>query len=191
VSKKPKAGGTGGGAKQRPARPQRPQRPKHKVAHAAKPQKPVGASHHKAGKAHHGAGGGGGRTAKRGFTDGIACCAAEALAASLRFQGWPVGDADVVALYRLTADHPDDGAVIEHTLEMAAIHGLAGARLLEFSLDCAGPPPACILGVDWPGQHTVFDDGLHWWSWGIEFEPWAATIEEAWKVRWELPASML
>jgi hypothetical protein len=158
----------------------------------------VGASHHKAGKAHHGAGGGGGRSAKRGFTDGIACCAAEALAASLRWQGWPVGDADVVALYRLTADHPDDGAVIEHTLEMAATHGLAGARLLAFQaldpnleIPTADLKVSCILGVDWPGQHTVFDDGQSWWSWGIEFEPWAATIEEAWKVRWELRASML
>jgi hypothetical protein len=93
----------------------------------------------------------------------------------------------VLALYRLTADHPDDGAVIEHTLVMAIDHGLAGATLMSYSPDPAGQ----ILGVDWPGQHTVFDDGLHWWSWGIEFEPWAATIEEAWKVRWELPASML
>src|SRR6185312_13645765 len=32
--------------------------------------------------------------------DGVACCAAEALAASLRLAGWPVTDDDVLALYR-------------------------------------------------------------------------------------------
>ena len=37
---------------------------------------------------------------------GVACCSAEALAASLRLTGHPVSDADVLTLYRRTADGP-------------------------------------------------------------------------------------
>lgn len=59
---------------------------------------------------------------------GVACCSAEALAASLRLAGVPVGDADVLALYWRTADDEDAGASILATLEAAARFGLAGYR---------------------------------------------------------------
>ena len=59
---------------------------------------------------------------------GVACCSAEAVAASLRLAGWPVGDEDVLALYWRTAGDVDAGASILATLEAAAEFGLAGCR---------------------------------------------------------------
>ena len=75
----------------------------------------------------------GGRKHKRGLALGeaVACCAAEALAASLRLTGWPVSDRDVLALYELTADGPDEGASIEATLEAAAARGLGGRHPVD------------------------------------------------------------
>lgn len=61
---------------------------------------------------------------KLALGEAVACCAAEALAASLRLTGWPVSDADVLALYELTAGDEDEGATIGATLEAAAEHGL-------------------------------------------------------------------
>ena len=60
--------------------------------------------------------------------DGVACCAAEALAASLRLQGVRVSDEDVLALYWHTAGDPDSGASIVATLEAAWRFGLGGVR---------------------------------------------------------------
>jgi hypothetical protein len=62
----------------------------------------------------------------------VSCCSADALAWSLRLAGWPVADADVLALYRLTADSPDAGASIVATLDAAYVFGLAGVRPLSF-----------------------------------------------------------
>lgn len=58
----------------------------------------------------------------------VACCSAEALAASLRLLGVPVGDEDVLALYWRTAADADAGASISATLEAAQRFGLAGVR---------------------------------------------------------------
>jgi hypothetical protein len=135
--------------------------------------------------------------------DGVACCAAEALAASLRLTGRPVSDADVLALYRHTADGPDAGATILATLEAAAEFGLSGHRLAaarhlactEFQADgltalCRELPlqgSALILGVDLPGPHTVLAAPDGWWSWGEPYDPacWPdAVIEEAWALTW-------
>ncbi len=58
----------------------------------------------------------------------VACCSAEALAASLRLTGRRVTDADVLALYERTADGPDEGASILATLEAARRFGLARVR---------------------------------------------------------------
>ena len=60
--------------------------------------------------------------------EGVACCSAEALAASLRLAGVPVSDGDVLALYWRTADDEDAGASILATLEAVAEFGLAGVR---------------------------------------------------------------
>jgi len=140
-----------------------------------------------------GGGGGGGpahRTKggrrKRGLAlhDEIACCAAEALAASLRLSGWPVTQADVAELYFYTARSAVQGADIGDTLDAAARRGLAGARPV-FEPDEYG----VILGVDLPGPHTVLDDGTGWWSWGQHW-PYGsfpeAVIEEAWSVSWRV-----
>ena len=135
--------------------------------------------------------------------EAVACCAAEALAASLRLTGWRVSDRDVLSLYELTADDPDAGASILATLEAAAEHGLAGAgptfNLLD-ALTCGNGnpfthyrrsedwPTGLLLGVDLPGPHTVYDDGTTWWSWGQPFDPASfpgAVIEEAWALSWE------
>ena len=70
---------------------------------------------------------------KRGLAlgDAVACCAAEALAASLRLSGLSVSDADVLALYRHTAGGPDAGASIWRTMEAASVFGLGGFRPVE------------------------------------------------------------
>ncbi len=59
---------------------------------------------------------------------GVACCAAEALAASLRLAGGTVSDDDVLELYEATACCHDAGASILATLEAASEYGLAGFR---------------------------------------------------------------
>jgi hypothetical protein len=73
---------------------------------------------------------------KRGLAlgDAVACCAAEALAASLRLSGVPVSDADVMALYWHTADDPEAGASILATLEAAWRFGLGGIRPVHYGL---------------------------------------------------------
>ncbi|MCW2899007.1 MAG: hypothetical protein JWO67_1272 [Streptosporangiaceae bacterium] len=71
----------------------------------------------------------------------VSCCAADALAWSLRLSGWPVDAADVLALYKLTADSPDAGASILATLDAAHVFGLAGVRPVKFEsvdLELAG-----------------------------------------------------
>lgn len=94
---------------------------KHKAA-PAKKHKAAPAAKHKAAAKHGGT--------KRGLAlgDGVACCAAEALAATLRLAGQRVTDDDVLELYYRTAAGPDDGATIAATLAAAAEHGLAGIR---------------------------------------------------------------
>ena len=71
---------------------------------------------------------------KRGLAlgDSVACCAAEALAASARLQGFRVDDEDVLALYWHTASDPDAGASIMATLEAAWRYGLGGVRPASF-----------------------------------------------------------
>ncbi len=58
----------------------------------------------------------------------VACCSAEALAASLRLAGWTVRPSDVLGLYWRTASHPDAGASLSGTLRAAQAYGLAGCR---------------------------------------------------------------
>lgn len=119
--------------------------------------------------------------------DGTGCCAAEALAASLRLAGRNVSDGDVLALYWHTASHPDEGASILATLEAACRFGLGGIRPVSFgSCDLTATGPL-ILGVDLPGPHTVLADAGRWWSWGDPYDPAAfpdAVAEEAWAVSW-------
>lgn len=130
--------------------------------------------------------------------EGVACCAAEALAASLRLAGRRVGDCDVLALYRRTASDPDTGATVLATLQAAYEYGLAGYRpagTWPVPLGPTGPRnpgpdyTPLILGLELPGSHAVLaaPDGS-WWSWGEQYDPgeWPdAVIEEAWAVTWE------
>ena len=101
--------------------------------HPAHPHKHVTAKkHHTQAKKHKGAHT---QAKKRGLAAGsaVACCAAEALAASLRLQGLAVTDDDVLALYWRTASDPDAGASILDTLTAAAESGLAGVRPAGFA----------------------------------------------------------
>lgn len=134
---------------------------------------------------------------KLALGEGVACCSAEALAASLRLAGWPVGDADVLALYWRTACDPDTGATIEETLRAARESGLAGVRPARFQLlrPGAGTKPrgsssALVLGLELPGgPHALtLDDSGAVWSWGELHDPrelGAGLIEESWLVDWE------
>lgn len=126
----------------------------------------------------------------------VACCSAEALAASLRLVGQRVTDDDVLALYSYTASDPDEGATIAATLGAAQRHGLAGVRpahievfplKLTFGrLDVKSP---VICGVTLPGgPHAITADSSGAaWSWG---ELWtleqlqSGPAEEAWAVTW-------
>jgi hypothetical protein len=150
----------------------------------------------------------------RALSGGIACCCAEALAASARLAGWPVADVDVLALYRHTADSPVEGASIWRTLEAALASGLAGVRPVWFGkcppdhtplpfgqrLDAGDPDlgevyhgagdrlsHGLILGLGLPeAPHAVtLDPSGAVWSWGALYEMTAeAVIDEAWAVIW-------
>lgn len=178
------------------AQHQRAQAAAAKAAATRKHRAAAAAKHHHKGSAKH--------SKKRGLANvegGLACCAAEALAMSLRLAGWPVSDAEVVNLYRLTAAGPDGGASIEDTLNAAARVGLAGFRVAgfgvltrdrEFAVDvrAAAAPHAAlsaavaapalaalghaaslVLGVELPGSHAVLATADGWWSWGEPFNP--------------------
>lgn len=117
---------------------------------------------------------------------GVACCAAEALAASLRLTGTQVSDEDVLSLYWHTTDDPDAGATIWDTITAAATYGLAGVRPVD-----ARPArllgDGTILAIDLTEPHAITLDGAGIWTWG-EWRP--ATVArlagaaEAWEVAW-------
>lgn len=116
----------------------------------------------------------------------VACCAIEALAASLRMAGHRVDDADVLDLYGRVTGDPDAGMTIETALEAAAGYGLAGVRLL-------GATPArrlgdgVVLGVDLAQRHALTLDGHGVWSWG-DWHPASCSLlaaaDEAWALQW-------
>ena len=128
----------------------------------------------------------------------MACCSAEALAWSLRLAGWPVGVADVLDLYKLTADGPDAGASILATLDAAYTFGLAGVRPLSFQEVMPSEPgdwpglghiagAGLLLGLELPGPHAVCQQDGQWWTWGEPYDPDCfpdAVVEEAWAVTW-------
>ena len=116
--------------------------------------------------------------APRGLArDWLACCAAEAVAMSLRLAGGSVTAGDVEALYWLTAASASAGASILATLEAAPAWGLAGYK-----------PGGPLLGIRFSGgRHTVLEDCGFWWSWGRRHDPAdfpGAVIEESWTVTW-------
>jgi hypothetical protein len=123
----------------------------------------------------------------RGLSTGVECCAAEALAASLRLTGVTVTEDDVLALYWRTARHADQGASLADTLAEAQRSGLAGIRPVSYA-PVDDIQHMCLLGVELPGSHAVLHLGDNWASWGglhlvSEFPD--AVIEEAWELTWE------
>lgn len=116
----------------------------------------------------------------------VACCSAEALAASLRLTGHAVSDRDVLDLYWRTADHPDAGASLWDTIEAAAAFGLAGVRLAD-----ARPArvlgDGVVLGAELEQRHAMTVDGHGVWTWGL-WRPVAcgllASADEAWVITW-------
>lgn len=154
-------------------------------------QHPKAAGHHAAGKAapvHTAAKPAkGAKPRKLSPGSAVACCSAEALAASLRLSGRVVGADDVLALYWRTAGDPDAGASILATLEAAAEFGLAGVRPVSFRPVDALDNRA-LIGCTLPGgPHAVLAETGRWWSWSQPWPPAAfhdAVIEEAWAVTW-------
>lgn len=119
--------------------------------------------------------------------EAVACCAAEAVAASLRLAGTPVEPADVLALHRYAGGDADAGASILAVLEATGEHGLAGIRPVSFGPVDLDDPAAVILGLALPAPHAVTASLDGWWSWGGLFSAAAfpdAVIEEAWEVTW-------
>jgi hypothetical protein len=91
----------------------------------------------------------------------VNCCAAQALAASLRLAlGVAVHEEDVLTLYWRTAADPDEGASILDTLRAAREYGLSGARPAHFGALLPGrssrPGPGFPDAVSVPGCR-----GLH------------------------------
>jgi len=84
---------------------------------------------------------------KLALGEAVACCSAEALAASLRLTGRRVTDRDVLALYERTADSPDTGASIAATLEAASAHGLGGIRPAEDLIAAEGRGYRAVPGI--------------------------------------------
>lgn len=117
----------------------------------------------------------------------VACCAAEALAASARLAGRVVTDEDVLALYWRTASGPGEGATLEATIEAAGAFGLGGARLAA-----ARPATALgtgvVLGVDLQERHALTVDGHGVWTWG-DWRPATCGLlqaaDEAWELTWQ------
>jgi hypothetical protein len=120
--------------------------------------------------------------------DGVMCCSAEALAASLRLTGATVTDADVFTLYQSTLCDPGAGASILATLEAACRFGLAGIRPVSFA-PVMFPRAGDLLGVTLPaGPHSLTLDasGAVWtWGWLGDLDDLAAgPVEEAWVISW-------
>lgn len=117
----------------------------------------------------------------------VSCCAAEAVADSLRlFYGVPVGPEDVLGLYFRVAAHPDEGAALSGVLGAARACGLAGWYPLYRPADPHLLVPGMIAGFD------SWDEGeahaaLAWeggaWTWD-EVVPWPGAADEAWVIRW-------
>jgi hypothetical protein len=119
----------------------------------------------------------------------VACCAAEALAASLRLTGRPVSGEDVLELYWHTASHEDAGAGLLATIEAAAEYGLAGVRPLD-ARPATVLGTGVVLGVDLAERHALTVDGHGVWTWG-EWRPAPCGLleaaDEAWEVTWPRP----
>lgn len=117
----------------------------------------------------------------------VACCAAEALAASARLAGRTVTDADVLALYWLTACHPEQGATLEATIAAAGVFGLGGARLVD-ARPAAALGNGVVVGTDLQQRHAMTVDGHGVWTWGA-WRPvncgTLAAADEAWELTWQ------
>lgn len=117
----------------------------------------------------------------------VSCCAAEAVADSLRvFYGVPVGAEDVLGLYFRVAAHPDEGAPLSGVLRAAQECGLAGWFPLYRPADPVLLVPGMIAGFDsWDEDEA--HAALAWeggaWTWG-EVIPWPGVPDEAWQVSW-------
>lgn len=116
----------------------------------------------------------------------VACCAAEALAASLRLTGREVSDSDVLDLYWHTTQDPDAGATLRDTIQAAAEFGLAGVQLLD-ARPAARLAAGVVLGVDLRERHAVTVDRHGVWTWG-GWRPVScgllAAADEAWVITW-------
>lgn len=95
---------------------------------------------------------------KRGLALGesVACCAAEALAASLRLAGHAVTDADVLVLHQLAGGDDEQGTSIADVLVAAAEYGLAGVRIQSAPYELVVADVSDDLAVldlgDWVGE---------------------------------------
>lgn len=117
----------------------------------------------------------------------VSCCAAEAVADSLRvFYGVPVGPEDVLELYWRVARTPDGGAPLEDVLRAAQACGLAGWYPRYFPSDPVLLVPGSIAGFDsWDGgePHACLAVAGGAWTWD-EVVPWPGVPDEAWLLRW-------
>lgn len=116
----------------------------------------------------------------------VACCAAEALAVSLRLTGRAVSDQDVLDLYWRTTSDPEGGATLWETFEAAAAYGIGGVQLLD-ARPAGLAETGVILGVDLAQRHAMTIDEHGVWTWG-QWRPLSdgllAAADEAWVITW-------
>lgn len=116
----------------------------------------------------------------------VACCAIEALAASLRLAGHETTETDVLDLYWRAADDADAGLTLPDAFAAAAEYGLAGHRLLD-ARPARHIADGTVLGVDLTERHALVADGHGVWTWGA-WRPVScgllAAADEAWELTW-------
>lgn len=120
---------------------------------------------------------------------GIACCAAEAVAASARLAGYEITPEAVVELHVRCGGSEHAGVPISKALCGALEFGIGGVYPLGFRLLLAPMrEDGVVVGTTLPGgPHAVTLDRQGYWSWGEWHSggtEYLAEIEESWKVWW-------
>jgi hypothetical protein len=125
--------------------------------------------------------------AKWSPTTDVACCAVEAMAASLRMAGHVVTDVEVLDLYWRITEDPDAGITLPDAFTAAADYGLAGVRLLD-AQPAQQLGDGVVLGVDLAERHAMTVDGHGVWTWGAWHQAGCglfAAADEAWELTWQ------
>jgi len=111
----------------------------------------------------------------------VNCCAAEALAASLRLgTGAPVSAEEMLALY-FRVSGPEEGAGLAELLLLTSQRGLAG--WFPSWRPAPAPAPGAVAMWDWWEHAATVHPAGGIISWG-EILPWPGEPDEMWDITW-------